>query len=98
MFPDGLKLADVVPICKKNDKKDKTNNRPISIFTKIYERCIQAQLNEYFTNFLSKLQSGIRQGFSTQHYLLLMIEKLTKIRVEKGVFAAVPTELPKAFD
>ena len=31
MFPDKLKLAEVVPVFKKNDKKDKSNCRPISI-------------------------------------------------------------------
>ena len=78
MFPDKLILVEVAPIYKNNDKKDKGNYRPISIFTKIYKRCIQALLNEYF---LSKLQSGIRQRFSTQHCLLAMIEKLIKITI-----------------
>ena len=60
IFPDELKLAEVVPVYKKNDKKDKSNYRPISILSnisKIYERCIQKQLNEYLANFLSKFQS-----------------------------------------
>ena len=64
----------------------------------MYERCIQAQLNKYFTNFLSKFQYGFRQGFSTQHYLLVIIEKLKKNRDQKGAFAAVLTDLSKAFD
>ena len=98
---ESLKLAEVAPVYKKNDKKDKSNYRPISILSnisKIYERCIQTQLNEYFANFLSKFQCGFRQGFSAQHCLLVMIEKLRKIRDEKGVFAAVLTDLSKAFD
>ena len=33
-----------------------------------------------------------------QHYLLYMIEKIRKIRDSKGVFAAVLTDLYKAFD
>ena len=101
IFPDELKLAEVIPVYKKNDKKDKSNYRPISILSnisKIYERCIQTQLNEYFAKFLSKFQCGFRKGFSTQHCLLVMIEKLRKIRDEKGVFAAVLTDLSKAFD
>ena len=101
MFPDELKLAEVVPVYKKNDKKDKSNYRPIIILpniSKIYEICIQTQVNEYFANFLSKFQCGFRKGFSTQHCLLVMIEKLRKIRDEKGVFAAVLTDLSKAFD
>ena len=55
IFPDELKLAEVAPVYKKNDKKDKSNYRPISILSnisKIYERCIQTQLNEFFANFL----------------------------------------------
>ena len=101
MFPDELKLAEVVPNYKKNDKKDKSNDRPISILSnisKIYKRCIQTQLNEYFAKLLSQFQCGFRKGLSTQHCLLVMIEKLRKIRAEKGVFAAVLTDLSKAFD
>ena len=101
MLPDELKLAEVVPVYKKNNKKDKSNYRPISILSsisKIYERCIQTQLNEYFAKCLSKFQCGFRKGFSTQHCILVMIEKLRKIRDEKGVFAAVLTDLSKAFD
>ena len=96
----GLKLAEAVSVSKKNEKKDKSNYRPISIpsnISKIYERCIQTQLNKYLANFLSKFQCDFRQGCSTQHGLLVMIEKLRKTRDEKGVFAAVLTDLSKAF-
>ena len=96
----GLKLGEAVSVSKKNEKKDKSNYRPISIpsnISKIYERCIQTQLNEYLANFLSKFQCDFRQGFSTQHGLLVMIEKLRKTRDEKGVFAAVLTDLSKTF-
>ena len=34
-FPDELKLAEVVPVYKKNEKKDKSNYRPISILSNI---------------------------------------------------------------
>ena len=46
MFPNELKLAEVLPVFKKNDKNDKMNYRSISIIpniSKIYERCIQTQ-------------------------------------------------------
>ena len=61
MFPDELKLAEVVSVYKENGKKDKSNYRPISIlsntvYQKIYERCIQTQLNKYFANLLSKFK------------------------------------------
>ena len=83
IFPNDLKLAEVVSVYKKNDKKDKINYRPISTLSnisKIYKRCIQTQLNEYLANFLSKFQCGFRQGFIAQHCLLVKIEKLRKMK------------------
>ena len=88
MFPNELKLAEDSPIFKKNDEKDKSSFRPISILSnisKIYERFIQTQLNEYFANFLSEYQWGFRQGFNTQHCILVITEKLRKIRDEMEV-------------
>ena len=35
IFPDELKLAEVVPVYKKNDKKDESNYRAISILSNI---------------------------------------------------------------
>ena len=82
--------------CVKKDKKDKNNYRPARILSntsKLYERCMHQQINEYFESLLSKFQCGFRQGFSAQHCLLVMVEKLKKIRDNKGVFAAVLTGL-----
>ena len=55
--------------------------RPVSILlnlSKIFERCLYDQLKDYFDKLLSKYHCGFRKGFSTQHYLLAMIEKTTK--------------------
>ena len=46
-FPNALKLADVVPIFKKNDMLNKMNYRPISILScisKIFEKLLISQL------------------------------------------------------
>ena len=59
---------------------------------------MQEQLDEYFSDLLSKYQCGFRQGYGTQHCLLAVIEKLRKIRDKKGIFAAVLTNLSKDFD
>ena len=67
------------------------------IYQKIYKRCIQTQLNEYFANFLSKFQCDFRQGFSSQYFHFVMMEKLRKIKDQKGVFAAVFTDWSKTF-
>ena len=86
---------------KKIDKKDKNNYRPVSILSnipKLYEKCMHQQINEYFESFLSKFQCSFRQGFSAQHFLLGMVKQIKKLRSNKGVFAAVLTDLSKAFD
>ena len=38
------------------------------------------------------------QGFRAQHCLLVMVDKIRKIRDNKGVFAAVLTDRSKTFD
>ena len=42
--------------------------------------------------------NGFRKGFSTQHALLAMLEKMKITRDRKGFCAAVLTDLSKAFD
>ena len=84
--------------CVKMIKKNKNNYRPICILSnisKLYEKSMHQQIN---ASFLSNFQCGFRQGFSAQHYLLVMVEKMKKIRDNKGVFAVVFTNLSKAFD
>ena len=56
------------------------------------------QLKDHFDKLLSKNQCGFRKGFSTQHCLLTIIEKLRK-RLDSGGFsAALLNDLSKAFD
>ena len=56
------------------------------------------QLKDHFDKLLSKYQCGFRKGFSTQHCLLTIIEKLRK-RLDSGGFsAALLNDLSKAFD
>ena len=50
-FPDCVKLAEVIPVCKKADNRKKENYRPVSILpclSKIFERVKADQLNTYF--------------------------------------------------
>ena len=45
---------------------------------------------EYFNDILSKYhQSGLRKGFSSQHCLLVLIEKWKKILDNVGSFEAL---------
>ena len=100
-FPEDLKTAEVVPPYEKKKPTDKNNYRHISILSdisKIYERSFYIQIYDYFDRTFSKYQCGFRKGHSPQHGLLYIIEKIKHTRNNNNVFAAVPTDLSKAFD
>ena len=101
IFPTSLKLANITRVYKKDSKNSKENYRPVSIFpniSKIYGRCLFKPTSNYFENIFSKFQCGFRQGPSAQYCLTSMTEKWKK-SVDKGkTFAALLTDLSKAFD
>ena len=56
-FLSVLKLAGVKPVNKKKSRLEKINNRPISLLpniSKVFERCMDRQISEYFETVLSK--------------------------------------------
>ena len=56
IFPQNLKFADVSPVFKKNDKHSKENYRPVSVLSgmsKVFERPMLTQINEYMSDKLS---------------------------------------------
>ena len=100
-FPNNLKNADVSPIFKKGDRLDKSNYRPISILSalsKIFERLLFEQINEYMNPKLSIHQCGFRKNMSAQNCILLMLEKWKKCLDKKGKAGILLTDLSKAFD
>ena len=100
-FPDQLKWADVKPVFKKNSRTVKENYRPVSILpiiSKVYERCLYAQLYDLFDVIFSKNQCGFRKGFSIVNYLLPMIENWRESLDQGGAYGALLTDLSKYFD
>lgn len=100
-FPSFLKEADVIPIFKKGLRTSKENYRPISILkniSKIFERPIFKQIDQYFKDILSPYQCGFRKGFSAKHCVLAMLEKKEKCNDENKIIGALLTDLSKAFD
>ena len=100
-FTSNLKPADILPTHKKKDKSVIENCRPISILptlSKIYERCMFDQMYKYFDQILSKYQCGFRQGYNTQHCLLMMVEKWKEALGKGGLGGPLLTGLSKAFD
>ena len=61
VFPNSLKKADITPVLKKDENVLKNNYRSVSILpsvSKICERCIYDQINDYVHPLFSKLQCG----------------------------------------
>ena len=102
IFPDAAKVAMISLIDKKSDEKNKISNyRPVSvlnIFSKVYEivlkNAIASALNEYMYPFIS----AYREGYSTQHVLLRLIEEWWKNLDDDYIVGDVLMDLPKAFD
>ena len=100
-FPDSLKLADIIPVHKKNSKHDKDNYRPVSLLpstAKIYEKLISNQLNPFLDSFFNIGLCGFRKQYSTQSALLNMLRKWQESLSTSGKIGAILMHLSKAFD
>ena len=76
-FPDELKLAEVMSLFKNVEPFGKTNNRLVSLVSynsKVFERIIYNQINEYTQPFPSKVLAGFRKNHNPQNSLLKMLE------------------------
>ena len=89
------------PIFKKSDDLDKENYRPVGVLphvSKIIERIVCTQIENFMEDKLSKLLTGFRKNHSTQHSLVNMLEKW-KITLDKGRFVCtIFMDFSKAFD
>ena len=101
LFPRDLKLADITPAYKKKSRSSKDNHKPVSILSnisKIYERCIYDQIQNYFDQILSKYQCGFHKGYNAQHSLITLTVKWKKSVDNGGAFGALLTDLSIGFD
>ena len=98
IFPDFLKVANVIPIHKKGEKLDPNIYRPISLLlniSKLYEKAMHIWL----TNFLRKnkvpfsYQFGFWNNYSTNHAFISLTEMIRNA-LDNGKFAClhIPTE------
>ena len=100
-FPDELKVADVIPVFKKEDPNNKANYRPISllpIISKIFERVLFEQTEKFSEKILSPKLCGFRKGHSTKHALLNLPKNWQKTLDKSGVIGTVLMDLSKAYD
>ena len=101
MFPSNLKRSDVTPVYKAGDSTCKKNFRPVSALSplsKIFDRLMYSQILPSIRSKLSNLSCGFREGYSTQHALLRLMETCKKCLDSDGVIGMVLTDLSKAHD
>ena len=103
IFPQNMKLADVLPVYKSKDRLDCTNYRPISLLpvvSKVLERIIHKRLYHFLinNNLLYNSQYGFRAHHSTINAVTEFIGKVAK-GFDKGESTlGVFLDLSKAFD
>ena len=103
IFPDKLKIAEVIPVFKKGLATKKSNYRPISllsIFSKVFEKLMYKRLYSFLEvcELLFNMQFGFRNGHSTDHALLSLTENI-KSSLDKNRFGCgIFIDLQKAFD
>ena len=100
-FPSNLKRSDVTPTYRAGDSTCKKNFQPISVLStlsKIFERLMYSQMLPFIRPKLTNLLCGFREGYSTQHALLRLVETCKTCLDSDGVIRMVLTNLSKAYD
>ena len=98
-YSENVKIANVRPIFKKDERTKVKNYRPVSllnIFSKIYERFIHENLTPFVNSFLSEFISAYRKTYSTNHVLIRLIENWKKSLDQNKFVGAVLINLYKA--
>ena len=91
-----MKAVEVTLTFKKNDDLDKENYRPVSILphvSKIIERVMHIQIENFMQGKLSKLLIGFRKKHSTQHCLVNMLEKWKNTLIKSGLVSVIFMDL-----
>ena len=99
--PRQFKIAKIVPIFKTGDRNSVDNYRPISLlcsFSKILEKIMANRLTEYLedNDILSTHQFGFRKNHSTEHPMILFLNKIYEAISKKESTIAIFCDLQKA--
>ena len=103
IYPDELKIAKVIPIFKSGDTTECTNYRPISVLSiidNVFERILKKRMVEYLEkcNILYEYQFGFREGHSTTHALVEIIDNIKESIDKNNMTCGIFVDLSKAFD
>ena len=103
IYPQELKLAEIIPIYKSGTKLDPKHWRPINLlspFTKIYENYLYNELLNFLNknNVLYNLQYGFREGSSTELAVTQIVDEISKTLDNNSINCTVFLDLAKAFN
>ena len=102
-YPDMLKIANAIPIFKKDSKLITSNYRPISLLSninKLLEKLMFARVYKFLeeNKYLYSLQFGFRTKYSTNLTLINITESVRSALDDKKVVGGVFVDLQKSFD
>ena len=103
IFPDELKIANIVPIFKSGDDMVFSNYRPVSvlpIFSKLLERLVYNRLIKFINDnkLLYDYQFGFQRGKSTEHAVMMLVDKITEAMENTECVICIFLDFSKAFD
>ena len=103
IFPESMKLADVVPLFKSQDRTECTNYRPISLLltiSKLLEKIVYCRMYRYLEKHekLYVSQYGFREGHSCENAVSELVSQIVKGQQEGLYTLSLFLDLSKAFD
>ena len=103
IFPDLMKLAEVVPLYKSKSRENETNYRPISLLTtmsKVVEKVVYERVYQFLvkTGQICETQYGFCPKHSCEHAIAQVIGSALKNLECNKKTIAVMLDLSKAFD
>ena len=96
VFPEKMKMADVVPLFKSQNRTECTNYRPISLLlttSKLLEKIVYQRTYSYPENHdnLYVSQYGFREGHSCENAISELVSQIDSL--EHDVLLSVPPEM-----
>ena len=103
VFPEELKVARVVPLCKGGSRAEWSNYRPISVLSavsKVFELVMAKRLCSFLQDcgLLSNFQHGFRRGRSTVSAMAQFLNGVHQAWENRKYALGVFMDLSKAFD